>query len=194
MFCESGFTDPLKSPTEVFTSSWKVLRCVCVAELPVRIRGYAPGGVLAAVVITIDDVPDPARIVDGVSVAAVPLGSPLTLNATSPVKPSTGSIVTVYVAFPPTNAELTDGAIEPVKSAAVATSKPRGVVCDRLPLVPVSIRVLLVGASVLPDVMVSTDAPEPPLTILGLKLAVAPDGTPVTLRVTLPVNPLMGII
>jgi hypothetical protein len=32
-----------------------------------------------------------------------------------------------------------------------------------------------------------------PVTELGLKLAVAPEGNPVTLKVTFPVNPLEGV-
>ena len=34
--------------------------------------------------------------------------------------------------------------------------------------------------------------PEPPLIDVGVKVAVASDGSPVTLRVTVPVNPPMG--
>lgn len=37
--------------------------------------------------------------------------------------------------------------------------------------------------------IVSVEEPEPPVTGLGLKLAAALEGTPVTLRVTSPVNP-----
>ncbi len=41
--------------------------------------------------------------------------------------------------------------------------------------------------------IVSVEEPEPPVTGLGLKLAVVLEGSPVTLRVTFPVNPPDGL-
>jgi len=41
--------------------------------------------------------------------------------------------------------------------------------------------------------MVSVDDPEPPLTEAGLKLAVAPEGKPLALSVTVPAYPLTGL-
>lgn len=37
--------------------------------------------------------------------------------------------------------------------------------------------------------MVSVELPEPPVTEVGLRLALAPDGAPEALNVTVPVNP-----
>ena len=41
--------------------------------------------------------------------------------------------------------------------------------------------------------MVSVDEPEPPLTEAGLKVPVAPAGNPLTLKLTVPLNPLEGV-
>ena len=75
-----------------------------------------------------------------------------------------------------------------------ATTSVAGMVFTRLPLVPLIVSGYVpVGVD---DVVVilSVDDPEPPVTGLGLKLPVAPDGRPATLRVTLPVNPSVGEI
>src|SRR5581483_1561307 len=41
--------------------------------------------------------------------------------------------------------------------------------------------------------MVSVDEPEPPLTAVGLKVPFAPAGNPLTLKLTVPLNPLEGV-
>ena len=62
---------------------------------------------------------------------------------------------------------------------------------DKLPLVPVSVKVYVPAAAV-PVFRVSVEDPEPPGIDAGLKLAVAPVGTPLTLRATVPVKALRG--
>jgi hypothetical protein len=44
----------------------------------------------------------------------------------------------------------------------------------------------------LPVVIARVEDPEP-ATELGVKLAVAPEGNPVTLKLTFPLNPLVGV-
>jgi hypothetical protein len=66
------------------------------------------------------------------------------------------------------------------------------VVCDRLPLVP-----LIVSVNVPRGVLdfvetVIVELPEPVMEP-GLNDAVARDGNPLTLRLTLPLNPLLGV-
>ena len=68
------------------------------------------------------------------------------------------------------------------------------VLCVRLPLVPVMIRVYVPGKAAREGATVSVEEPEPPLIELGLKLPVAPVGKPITLKATLPVNPEIGEI
>jgi len=62
----------------------------------------------------------------------------------------------------------------------------------RLPLVPVIVSVKLPFGVFVEVATVSLEDPEPPLIDVGVKVAVASDGSPVTLRVTVPVNPPMG--
>jgi hypothetical protein len=81
-----------------------------------------------------------------------------------------------------------DGEAEIEKSAAAETTREVVVECVRLPLVPVRVSVE-VPAGVVPAVVtVSVEVPLP-LIVAGEKLAVAPVGNPLALRVTVPVNP-----
>ena len=77
------------------------------------------------------------------------------------------------------------------KSGMVVAETTRVVVveCVRLPLVPVMVSVDVPAAVVLAVVTVSVEVPLP-LSVAGEKLAVAPVGNPLALRVTVPVNPL----
>src|SRR5438477_284237 len=61
--------------------------------------------------------------------------------------------------------------------------------CVRLPLVPVMVSVNVPVDAVLRVETLIVDEPEP-LSDVGLKLAVAPAGNPLTLRLTVPANPL----
>jgi hypothetical protein len=63
----------------------------------------------------------------------------------------------------------------------------------KAPLVPLMVKVL-VPAGVLPLVeIVRVDVQDGPVADLGLKLAVARDGSPVTLKPTVPAKPLSGV-
>ena len=62
----------------------------------------------------------------------------------------------------------------------------------RLPLVPTIVKGKLPVGPVGLDVIVIVEDPEV-VTVAGLKLAVTPDGSPVALNVTVPVNPLVGV-
>jgi hypothetical protein len=55
----------------------------------------------------------------------------------------------------------------------------------KAPLVPITAAVRLTG-----EVTVMVDVPEPPETVAGLKLAVAPAGRPCAVRATLLLKPL----
>ena len=67
------------------------------------------------------------------------------------------------------------------------------VVCVREPSVPLMVTVTVPVVVLLVVVMVSVDDPEPPLMEAGLKLAVAPEGKPLALSVTVPVYPFTGL-
>jgi hypothetical protein len=64
------------------------------------------------------------------------------------------------------------------------------VLCCKLPLVPVMVSVNVPLG--LPAVTVIVVAPDPVIEV-GLKLALAPPGNPVTLKVTAPLNPSSGV-
>jgi hypothetical protein len=64
--------------------------------------------------------------------------------------------------------------------------------CDKLALVPVTLSVSLPGGFELVVVTVSVEEPEP-LREVGLKLALAPEGKPLALKATVPVNPFCGV-
>jgi hypothetical protein len=81
-----------------------------------------------------------------------------------------------------------EGEAEIEKSAAAETTREVVVECMRLPLVPVRVSVEVPMGVVLTVVTVSVEVPLP-LIVAGEKLAVAPVGNPLALRVTVPVNP-----
>src|SRR5882724_11006707 len=74
----------------------------------------------------------------------------------------------------------------------VLTVKVRAAVCVNAPLVPVIVSGELPAGVLEVVVMVSSDTPEP-VSAAGLKLAVAPVGSPDTLRLTAPLNPFTAL-
>jgi len=62
-----------------------------------------------------------------------------------------------------------------------------------VPLVPLIVSVLVPMGVLLFVVIVSVELHEGPVADLGLKLAVERAGNPVTLKLTLPANPLSGV-
>ena len=83
------------------------------------------------------------------------------------------------------------GVAERLKSgtAAALTTRETEVVCERVPLVPVMVAEKLPVEVVAPA---STVIVAEPVAGLGLKLAVAPVGNPLALKVTIPVKPPDG--
>jgi hypothetical protein len=65
--------------------------------------------------------------------------------------------------------------------------------CVKLPLVPMTVKVLVPAGVLVVVVTVNVDVPEV-LTEVGLKLPPAPLGKPVTLKVTVPANPFKALI
>src|SRR5437867_12133235 len=72
---------------------------------------------------------------------------------------------------------------------AAVTVKLTEVLCVALVAVPVTVRVYVPGAAV-PAPTVSVDAP-PAMTDIGLRVAVAPAGVPLTVRSTVSAAPLV---
>jgi hypothetical protein len=87
------------------------------------------------------------------------------------------------------------GAAEIEKSAppVEVTTRLTVVVCTVVPLVPVIVMVNVPVGVVLAVVTVIVEEPEP-VTEVGLKVALAPDGRPLALKVTAPANPFTAAI
>ena len=75
----------------------------------------------------------------------------------------------------------------------IVMDKVTDVECVRLPLVPTMEIGKFPEGVVNPVVTVMVEEPEP-MTDAGLKLALAPLGKPVALKLTVPLNPIEGVI
>ena len=125
----------------------------------------------------------------GLKVAVAPVGNPLALNVTVPVKPFCAVTLGVYVVLLPWTIVRELGVAVSVKFGAALTTSVAVALCVRLPLVPVIV-IVYVPVGVLEAVVtLSAEDPEP-VTEVGLNVPVAPVGSPVTLNVTAPLKPL----
>ena len=79
-----------------------------------------------------------------------------------------------------------------VKSEGPVTTKVTVVAWARVPLVAVIVMGYDPAGVELRVVIVRVEDPEP-LIVLGLKLALAPDGKPLALKLTLPLNPFKAV-
>jgi hypothetical protein len=101
----------------------------------------------------------------------------------------------------PATSELAIGTSEPTKSTLIVLLKPDTdvetvrvtvAVCTSAPLVPVIVSVEL-PRGVFPEVdMAKLELPDE-LIEAGEKIPVAPAGSPLTAKVTVPVNPVLGV-
>lgn len=136
-------------------------------------------------VITVE--PDVTTL-DGLKLAVAPVGRPLAENVTVPVKPPIGVTVTVYVVLDGIETVWELGVADRLKFGARLTTSVTVVECTSDPLVPVIVSVKLL-AGVLSDVVtVRVEVPDP-VTEVGLKVPVAPEGSPLTLSVTTSLKP-----
>ena len=108
--------------------------CVAVA-LPVTVRAKVPRGALLTVVILSVALPGATTEV-GVKLAFVPLGRPLILRLTEPLKLPWDETETVYVVEEPRLMLRELGLIASPKSGAGLTTRVAEVVCVVEPLVP----------------------------------------------------------
>jgi hypothetical protein len=93
-----------------------------------------------------------------------------------------GLLPTKLIAMPPV-----------VVVGAVVTTSETVAVCVSAPLVPVIVSVD-VAAGVLDDVVTASVEVPDPVTVDGVKFAVVPAGSPLTDRLTVPLNPFDGVI
>ena len=75
--------------------------CTTAPSVPLMVNVESPVAVTPAVFNVKVDVPVPPVIVVGLKLAVAPVGSPVTVRATSPVSPLNAALLTEYVVFPP---------------------------------------------------------------------------------------------
>ncbi|MBV9682899.1 MAG: hypothetical protein JO046_13990, partial [Solirubrobacterales bacterium] len=134
-------------------------------------------------------VEEPPAVTDaGLRFALAPDGAPVTVRSTVPAEPLT--TVVEIVEFPEAPCDtftlLGEALIE--KSFSDFTVSVSCVVCVVVPSVPVTVRVYVPGAAV--PVAMSSIEELPAVTDVGLRVALAPDGSPETLRSIVPADPL----
>ena len=159
--------------------------------VPVMVSVLVLAGIVFVVVIVNVEEPEPLTEV-GLKLPLAPVGKPLTLHVTVPLKPLVAVAVAVQVALLPAVTVWDDGVAETEKSGAGLTTKVTVVLCTKLPLVPVIVSVFVPAGVVVEVVTVNVEEPEP-VTVAGLKLPLAPVGKPLTLHVTVPLNPLIAL-
>jgi hypothetical protein len=123
-------------------------------------------------------------------------GNPVTLSATFPLKPFCAAVITEYDVDWPGDTVAEAGEAEIVKSdpgVAAFTVSGTASVCVIAPLVAVTVSDELPAGVEAPAVIVSVVVPLP-VMLAGLKLAVAPAGSPVTDNATAPLNPFVPLI
>ena len=95
----------------------------------------------------------------------------------------------MYVPVPPATTDDEDERAM-LKSGAGVTTRLAVLVCESVPLVPVTVRVEVAAAVAVVVVTVRVEDPE----AIAEKLAVAPLGNPVAASVTVPVNPFFAVM
>lgn len=128
---------------------------------------------------------------DGEKLACTPVGKPLALSETLPVKPPTKVTVIVAVGLVFGGTESAVGETEIVKFGSAVTFKVSVVVSVVEPLVPVIVTVAAPTVAVFDAVKVRV-LPADPVTDDGLNDAVTPEGNPLMDRATVPLKPLMA--
>ena len=149
-----------------------------------------PAGVFLLVETVKTEVPAPFTVA-GLKVAVVPAGRPVTLNVTVPLNPNTDATFAAYlVLFPFTTVSDAGDAVS-VKPETFTTTE---VVWVTLPLVPVIVTVYEPSGVALVVATVSVELPAGGMVNdVGLSVQVAPVGHPLTVRLTVPLNPLNGV-
>jgi len=123
----------------------------------------------------------------GVRVHVRPDGDTLEVNATDPVNPLTGDTVIVEVAGVPAVVVTAVGLAAIVKSVGVKVTVAEW---DKVPLVPVTVAVKLIGVPLVQDRVEVWEAPRTMLA--GLRVHVGPAGDTDDVSATVPVKPLTG--
>jgi hypothetical protein len=153
--------------------------------VPVIVIVLLPFCTFRAVEMVSTDVPEPVMD-EGLKAAVARDGRPLTVRLTGLQNPGPDVIVTVYVVAWPREIVRLVGVTESVKSpftmSVTFTLRVNG------PLVPRIVNVYVPDAVAVLVVTLSDVEPDP-VRDAGVNAAVAPDGSPVTLKLTVPEKP-----
>ncbi len=120
-----------------------------------------------------------------------PAGKPVAAKLTLPVNPLRAATVTVYVAVPPGATDVVPGETLTLKSGATTLSVVVAE-CTSEPLVPVTETFELLAALAGAVATFRVELPDPVIDEDGEKVGVAPEGNPLGVKVTVPVNPFSG--
>jgi hypothetical protein len=184
-----GEADKLKFAAPAgFTVSVTAVVWVKPPELPVMVTETVP---VVAALVAVNVIVLVLMAGWGLNAAVTPLGKPEAENVTWPLKPFNGVMVMVLLPLVPCVMVTLFGEEDRLKfgEAAAFTVSATPVAWTVLPLVPVIVMLKVPVGVVLPIVTVMVEEPEP-VTEVGLKLALAPAGSPLVLNVTVPLNPL----
>jgi hypothetical protein len=130
----------------------------------------------------------------GLNVAVAPLGRPLAVKATLPVKPPVRAMVTVLAPLAPWVKVRLDGLADSVKLGVAVGFTVKLTVAVRVspPPVPVTVTFVVPVAAVADAARVRVLLA--PLVEPGLNVAVTPLGRPLAVKATLPVKPPARVI
>ena len=131
------------------------------------------------------DVPAPVTE-PGENEAVMPLGMPVAVRSTTPVKPLNAVTVTVGAADPPCGALAVPGT--ETEKSGVAIVNVTVALCVKDPLTPCTVIGYVPLAADADAVNVNADVPELEIED-GVKDAVTPEGSPVAERATVPLKP-----
>ena len=156
--------------------------------VPVMVNVYGRFWTLCCVAIVSTDVPEVTTDA-GAKLAVLRGGAPLTEKITVPENPDPAAMVALYVVVPPLPIVLLAGVTAIEKSPPPATTNVTFTVCVTGPLAPLIVRAYEPGGVValVETLMVVEPAA---VTDAGLNEAVAPEGRPLALKLTMPLNPV----
>ena len=159
---------------------------------PVIVNEAVPSAAELEALIVSVEVPEPPATVLGLKLAVTPEGNPLALKATLALNPFEGVTVTVNVLLLPCATVCEVGDAEREKFPAAFTTSFVVAEAVRLPEVARKVRVSVPAAAPVVVVTVTVEVPEL-VIVVGLKLAETPEGNPLALSVTVPVNPFWAV-
>jgi hypothetical protein len=166
------------------TVSDTVVACDNDPEVPVIVTVAAPVvAVLDAVNVAVTVLPVVA--VDGLNATVTPVGRPLAVNPTAPVKLVRLMAMDVPALAP--CATDTGAAVPSEKSPGAATVSDTVVACDNEPDVPVMVTLVVPSVAVLDAVNVAVTE-LPVVAVEGLNATVTPVGSALLLNATAPVK------